>query len=506
MILNYKYSFLSFCFGLLFFYGHAQILDLPLSKANTQLYNGNIHAFGLSTQDKKTKLFIYKLNLSLTKTDSLVIDLGKSTAENFLQLTSDTLHGFLNVYVQKKDVSNGGANGKKTVSIFRLNSFFKLITTTEDVDIARLNSISAFENEIFYNKADVYTIRSVDDTSGKQFYLNKYSLKSELKNFEYSNKWQFPFERKNINSAHIVYADNLIVMLFVNVISGGKKGQWLLKINTISGLLLRATKLNDKGDNSFFTCGKTLYDTALKQIYVQGQKFTEAEFSQKENKVNLCGKPFVTIYLAEVDSAGDLLSKEEFKISVTEVKSVTNKIPVNYIIRTNDLVKTNMGEILIEADIFRGLIGDMCYTYCNSNNLKLVQAEDKYTLEKTAITVNPLIEKYYLNKDKLDMNGKLCLDSISNFEKLYYRPITFNVKVGYKVDDANNPIWILKKTDTKKNMQNYSFLSPVKKIYALSSIKEINKTESPDIIYLNRKQFIITQTLNERFLLQLYNW
>ncbi len=502
--LNAKVILTVFILNLLFLSVSSQTLELPIIKANTQMFNGNVYVFGICDQNKKSKLSVYKIDFKLNITDSLIIDLGKNTSEDYLQITSDTLHGFLNIYIQKKE--------KKLVNIYRFNKLFERIALIEDIDIARLNSISAFENEIFYYKSDVYTIKSVNDTSGKQFYLNKYSLKSELKNFEYDNKWQFPFERKNINSAHITFADNRYIFIYVNIINGNKRGQWLLKINALTGLLLRGIKINEKGDNSFYSFGQLTIDSLSKNVFLQGQKYSEADFDQKQNKNNLSNKLNLNIFIVEIDSIGDLLLKNEFKIAIAEAKGVVNKTPVNYIIRTNKILKSKEGDFLIETDIYKGSNNEFCYNYCNSIALKLSRKEDNYILEKNAsspitIGTNQLIEKYYLNNDKTDMTGKICVDSLGDFEKLFYYVPTFNVKIAHKFDDNNNPFWLLKKADTKKNIQNYSVLSPVKKIYQLTLLQEINKSESPVLIYLSKNQFIISkQSFPDKFQLQLYNW
>jgi len=497
--INFKYT-LPVVIGFFCFWSRSQtLLELPIIKASTQLFNGYIYVFGLSEQNKKTSLLIYKLNYQLNKTDSATIELGKNKAEDFLQLSSDTLHNFLNIYIQKKE--------KKLVQVFRFNKFFKSLVSIEDVDIARLNSISTFENEIFYHKSNVYTIKSVNDTSGRQFYLNKYILKSELKNFEYDLKWQFPFERKNINSAHIVYTDKFYVILYVNVMDGQKKGQWILKINDVTGTLVRGTRINDKVDNSFYTFGKMIIDSVSKQIYVQGQKFTEAEVNQAENKNNFAGKTSLGIYLASIDSAGEMLSRNEFKIPVVEAKGVVNKTPVSYILRTNKFSKNYEGNFFIETDLFKGISGQLCFNYCNSNTYKLLQTEEKLALEKNSAGANPLIEKYYVNNDKLDMNGKLCIDSLKDFEKLFYNPLTFNVKMAQRLDSTNNAVWLLKKSELKKSVENYSTLGPVKKIYQVTKILEANKAEDPALILLPKNQFIISrQSFADKFQLQIFNW
>jgi hypothetical protein len=497
--INFTYFLITFFLAFCFQNNSAQNLEMPLAKANSQIFNGNIHAAGLSVRDKKTVLVVYKINFKLIKTDSLIIDLGKHSPDNFLQITSDTLHGFLNIYVHKKD--------KKTVNIFRINKYFKQLTAVEDIDIARINSISAFENEIFYSKSDVYTIKYVNDTSGKQFYLNKYTLKSELSNFEYEPKWQFAFERKNINSAHIIYADNKYLLMYVNVITGPKKGQWILKMNTVTGLLWKGSKINDQGDNGFYSFNQLLIDTAGKKTLIQGQRFTEAEFDQEQNKIKLCNRPILNIYIAEIDTAGEIISRNEFKIPVVEAKGVVYKVPVNYLIKTNSMVKNTEGALVIETDIFKGLNNRLSFNYCNSNTIKLSPNEDKFVPEKNSISTNPLIEKYYFNNDALDMTGRLAIDSIMDFEKLFYRQPTFTVKAGYKLDDAGNPVWLVKKIDNKTNMQNFSILGPVKKIYQLTNILDINRSENPAIIYLAKNQFMISrQSFADRFQLQLYNW
>jgi hypothetical protein len=485
--------------GLLFFPCFSQNTEFHLARAGAQLFAGNVQAYGLKEDGKKTFLLVYRLNPLLGASDSLLIDQGKSKTDDFLQISSDTLHGFLNIYLQKKE--------KKLVQVYRFNKNFKLIAAIEDAEVARLNSISTFESEVFYHQSSVFTVKAVSDTSGRQFYLNKYSLKSALKNFEYELKWQFAFERKNIHSAHTLFANKAYVLLYVNVIDGPKRGQWLLKIKNETGQLVRGTKLNAKGDLSFYAFGGILVDSLSNTIYVQGQKFTEAELDQKLNKINLAGKPHCTVYLAQMDSTGELLSREEFKIPVVEAKGVTNKIAVSYLLQSKNFSKNKEGIFTIESDLFKGSGQQLCFLYCNSLLLRIAPAEDKLVLEKTSIGANPLVEKYYLNNDKLDMNGKLCIDSIGEFEKIFYKKLTFGVKLAYKLDDANNPVWLLQKTETKKNNDNYSLLAPVKKIYQLTKITDLSGSENSAAVILSNKQFIIArQSLPDRFQLQLLNW
>ena len=171
------------CFFLLIlpklFFG--QEFELHLSKAGSLFWQGNIYCYGF----QNTTFKIYKLNSQLKTNDSLSVEMGKINSENYLKISADTLHNFLNIYLQQKE--------KMQVSILRLNKNFELLAYIENVDIARLNNTVLFSDEIFYYKNCVYSIKTQSDTSGKQFYLNKYELKSEKEHFDYQFKWQFPF-------------------------------------------------------------------------------------------------------------------------------------------------------------------------------------------------------------------------------------------------------------------------------------------------------------------------
>ena len=136
-----KYTTL-FCFLITTVF--SQTLNISLTKGNSQLFNNYLYTFGISIQKQNAACVIYKLDLKLKIIDSSIIDLGKSPLDNFLQTNSDTLHGFLNIYVQRKD--------KKQVTVIRFNKLFERIAIIENVDIARLNSISNFETELFYHK------------------------------------------------------------------------------------------------------------------------------------------------------------------------------------------------------------------------------------------------------------------------------------------------------------------------------------------------------------------
>jgi hypothetical protein len=490
------YLFL-FVFAISRFFG--QIKQFDITNGNTQAFNKQIYVYGLISKNQSAFFCIYKINAQLKTLDSLVFDLGKQSIGSYLQTYSDTLHGYLNVYLQKKE--------KKLVTIFRFNKKFERVATIENVNVARLNNASGFDHELFYFKNHIYTIKIQSDSGGKQFYLNKYALKSDTTNFDYQFVWQFPFERKNIHSAHIFFANKEYVLVYVGVLNGIKKGQWILKINALSGNLIRGIKLNDKYDLASYQFGNILMDSISKSIHVVGQKFTEAQFNQQENKLAISNTPFASIYLINIDSTGEVMAKNEFKIPIIEQKTVGKKVSRGFILRINSLIKEKEDKLIFDADIFSCNDNSLVYFYSNTARYIIIPIDEKLVLEKNAVTINPLIEKFYVTPDKLDMNGKLQIDTLNQFEKLFYKPLNFPVKQDFKVGTDNNPLWVLRKSNSKKNSINYSFLRLEKKIYQLSVIEDFLMNTRPQFTKLSNDVFILSnQVSNEKYQVKLFTW
>lgn len=479
-------------------FSSAQSIELTLKKAGFQYFNNKLHAFGLIQNDSKAKLMVYELNSKLSKTDSLQFDISKGKIDDYLDLSSDTLHDQLNIYLQHKE--------NKSVQILKISKKSKTTGLSEAVDVARVNSLAIFQNDIYYFMNDVYTLKSIQDTSGRQFYLNKHSLKTEKAGFEYEQKWQFPFERKNIRSARIIYADRKIVLVFVHVGEGDKKGQWVLKVSAMNGNLRKGTRIGEKGDPNCYFFNQIKVDTSTGTIHLAGQRFSEKDLNFEEKKFNLSTKTALSIYMTSIDSGGLILNNSEFKIPILEQKGYVNKTAVSYLVRMNSFEKDQEGAYKIGTEIYKANTGSLCYKYCNSTNIKIKEQDGQFNIEKNTIGTHPMIEKHYQTVDLLDMNGKLCVDSLLEFDRIYTKNINFKAVVAFKLDETGNPVWLLKKTETKKGTENYSVLGPVKKIYQLSSIIAANKNELPGLQVVSPTNFLISRQVADKFLLQIYYW
>ena len=144
--------------------------------------------------------------------------------------------------------------------------------------------------------------------------------------------------------------------------------------------------------------------------------------------------------------------------------------------------------------------------YANTSVYKLIPEEETLLLEKNNVGTNQMIEKYYFNTDKMDMNGKICIDSLNQFETFFYKNSNFQVKKQF-VSSDNGQRWLLTRSDLKKKSINYSTLDPVNKLYQLTLVDDILKSKDPAIYILPNSQAIIaSQEEENKFQVKLIIW
>ncbi len=291
---------------------NSQTLQLNLSSAGTCVFSGQIYSFGIQEQNQNRFFCVYKINSSLVKSDSLSFPLSSKKGTETVNCWVDTLHDVLSFYVPEGQ--------KQSLTLFRLNKKFELIAQKKEIEVSRINPLSGFDNELYYENKNVYAVKTKYDSAGAQFFLNKYSLKESSITFEYDFPWQFPFERRNIGSAKVIFANTNYVFLFVMVKSGAKTGQWILKVNAKSGELLKGTKLNLKAEEFTYTFGNAFFETKTKTLLLCGSKFTSVQLPPNAHKLAISGQTFCTLYVIELDSIGDVSHRKDFKLPVLEPK------------------------------------------------------------------------------------------------------------------------------------------------------------------------------------------
>jgi hypothetical protein len=213
------------------------------------------------------------------------------------------------------------------------------------------------------------------------------------------------------------------------------------------------------------------------------------------------------LFITSIDSTGTVIDNTELNYPILEAKGYVNKSNSHYILRTTKFnINQSQGFDMI-ADVFKSSLNQYCYNYTNSLHLKLNLIDGKLITTKNTIGTQLLIEKYQITNDKFDMNGKICIDSLYDFEKIFNKSMQSEMVVGFKTDEVGNPIWLMKKVEANKGSLNVSVLSPVKKVYQLTNLFSLKSEENPSIIKLNEQKFLIGRQVEaNKFLLQINNW
>src|SRR5436190_1207002 len=320
-----------------------QVKELWLSNAGSCFFSGHIYSFGLRSTDRGCELKVYRIDPSLNITDSASTQIQRSNPGEFLQLTADTLYDRVNIYIQRKE--------KKEARIVRFTRSLKEEENIPSVEIARLNSSQMFGAGALYSKNVVYDVKTEKDSSGQQFYLNKYELKNQPGNFDYSFKWQFPFERKDVKFAHVFYSDRKAVWIMAWRENEKGPAQWILMINASNGFLLKALKVSDKPENGILHFGQYYSDPGSKNILLTGQ------VTGNQNKQT---GPFAELYLMELDSMCQLNWKQNFRISTAPAVPGNKKEAPVELIRISKLERAPLN-IKLQTDLYQP--SGVCFRY-----------------------------------------------------------------------------------------------------------------------------------------------
>jgi len=461
---------------------NAQKLDLNLEKGQSILFNQNIYAFGF----KSNAFMVYKMSQTLQLKDSVSYGIDKAKITDFASIDFDTLHQTLNFYLQKKD--------KQNTNIIRYDSKLNLVNDYKNIEITKLNPLTAFDHQTFFHKKNVYAVKSVTDSTGKQYYLSKFTFQTSLsKPFDYKFVWQFNFEKRYIENINIFYVDTNFVLAYVNINNGERKGQWLLKINAVNGLLIKGKKLNGN-TNLNYRYSNYVCDSITKELFIMGQ-ITQGE---------KLASPTPSLFVIQFDSLLNISSQKTVaqKINLANPKS---KILQQFIFQVNLFKIKSPQSFEYHLDFYKGNTNE--FTYCNSSKQEFMIDNEGIITEPVLLKEYLEIENYLFTQDKKDLNGKLFTDTTKSADRLFYIPPIFQAKQLYKINEDGFPVWALKKTDLKTNTVNYSILKPGKKVYETVALLTVNKEDTPALINISKTKFVLSYTKNSSLLhLEISEW
>lgn len=484
------------------FIGFGQSVSKSLLKANSMLFRNHVYVYGFTKNSNDLNFKIFKFNTKTLASDSSQVLIGKENQDNYLDITADTLHGYLNFYLQK-------ANNKNLASLIRVNDSLKLIAKVENFEANKINSLTTFENEIYTYKNSTYTIRTSEDSLGKQYYLSKYEVISNQKPFEYKYAWQYPLEKRNINTTHVFYADDAVLFMYVNILTGEKKGQWVIKLNSKTGKVIKGIRLNDKTDNRSFIYNTHYYDAKTKQMLVAGNIYSEDQVDLEEktytfknlNKQN-------TLYFVTIDSLCENITRNEktFYYVFAVNKPATKEI-FQYHFKLKALHKIGENEYVGYGDLYKNLKADLLFLYENGLHINFTLNEMDIEFYSDKLHFNTTGIKNLVNTDVKDINGKIELNSILQFDKFLYKSPITDVEICFGKDDLKNPKWILMKTELNSGMKTFYYVKIGAKGPEQKSILEsskylhpaIYKTDSDKIILFNSNTETGAFTLSIKF-------
>lgn len=454
---------------LLHFTCQAQEKMFPVSNTQVFIHHHAVFLGGLRQSGNTCVFKLYRIDSGWQKTDSVEVNLGAATLNQFLPVSFDSLHSVFNFSIQRKDVKN-------KATVLRFTPDLKLLCQANQVDIARINSLTNFQQDRYIARNELYAIRQVKDTSGyQQFYLSAYHLKDSSKPFEYDFKWQFAFDRQFIKTAHIFYADHQQVMVFVDVEDGSRKGQWLLRVNARNGFLIRGTRLNTKTEKAVYYFSAYFRDTLTKDLLLLGQRKEEqsANVAAAKNKVEA--------FVIKADSMGNILGRTIAPLRFTEVKPAkANLKPVlkSYALIWHIVKRLPSAELLAEASVFEEWPDK--WLYADSYRFTLSPMGDDYTFDRQQELIRPELGLYFWSRDPLNTNGILTTDSISGISSLYYSGREQNFIKAFKADDVTKT-YILQKTDPKKQVKEWMRFYMNGKVLSSSKLMESSSSQPTQI-------------------------
>ncbi len=479
-----------------------QIIKQNLLLANSLQFHQTIYVYGyghpIAIGSKNNLLFkCYSYNYQLKLKDSTSHILGKHTPADFLEISVDTLHNVLNFYFQLADQKN-------VVTLLRLNDTLGKITSTENYDANHINSLTAFDDEKYAYKEDMYIVRTNTDSSGKQFYLSKYHVKTMDKPFEYDYKWQFAFERKHIHRASVVYADSNQVIVYVHVFEGLKKGQWILRINANTGEIIKGTKLSSKSDTRYFLLSNVVVDKKSKRIDVIGSIYDAGMIDFKNKTSNFTNQSKShKLFLVTIDSLGDVITRAE-KVFPLPIQTKSANGLQSFHIKIREFKKLKDTNFDVWLDIYEQS-KPLVFCYYSSWHIDISPDDVDYTFTPSKFFITTSAIPNFINLTKGDAYGKFILHDIGEYDKFkYQQPLNqFIIRTG--LDDLNNSYYVLKKTDLMTATKSYNYVYMGKKGLENKIILKSEQGQKANLYFYKKTSYIsfMTNTANTEFELKL---
>lgn len=460
---------------------NAQEINLHLKNGGIINFSSHFYSFGINNNG----FTVYKLTPQLKIVDSAIYIANKNVVDNIYKINADTLHNCLHFYLLKKENKNG--------ALLKFDKELNLLKVFADVDATRLSPLADFNYQKVFYENNCFVVKTAFDSTGVLYYLSKYEIDTTKKEPNaYKFLWQFNFEKKHIGSSHLFHADSTTIYVYVDIVEGERKGQWLLKINSKNGLLIKGKKINNKSALNYHFSNYCI-DNLNKELVITGIISSTATIASATP----------TVFISSFDTL--LNPVNDIELPIKTIPANPKAKTVNpYLLQISKTKVMAEGTVNMEVDFYKALNNQ--YTYSNTHIIE-------YNFNNTDIILpfqvkeNTDIDNFYFTNDKNDINGKLLLDTNYSSNRLFYNPPLIKAKLFYKINDAGFPCWLLKKTNFKDKNYLYGKLQPGKKVYEWVKENPFKLEEEPSVFLINNSSYLLFKKVGEEKVnLKIQNW
>ncbi len=462
---------------------HTKALNVKedIGAANCLYYRESIYLYGFEQKKEGLALKIVRYSTMLQKQQEASIILGNEDMSRFHPITVDTVHHYLSFVVQRID-------NDKTARLIRFTKELHTVASIKDAEVSRIN-FAAFDEEKLYGSHDLLLIRPGSQSSKDSahfFFLQKYRLLDSSRVFEYKLEWEFGFDKNKYKRCHLITFNQRYVFVYANVISGIKKGQWVLMINMETGEFERACQLNTKNDPEEYLFSSHDYNPANGELSVAGVRLNTAGSGAG---VALGKMKMLNSFVCTIDSLAVMKEKKTDFIPVPAELSKEKELK-KFLVKTNKLLYKKEEYVLI-SEILAEEKGNMFKTY-GFLFTQLVHDENGNLKTKSAF-FNPSFRDPNISQAKQLVNS-YELSSAADADKLCYQSPIFGVFSPF--------VWDLAYTDkaarTLAGFQNKTTGKITFYSYSLSGGKWENKELTngeknlrSKCILLSTKQYLV---------------
>lgn len=457
-------------------YARAQAVQKPLLRSGAFQFNHQVYLYGYEQAGQNISFKCYAYTAQLACTDSITLELGRHAPADFLDISADTLHGGIHFYFQQ-------AGGDNTVTLLRTNTRLAKISLAEHVDANHVNTVTAFDEEKYTCGDAIYVIKSIPDSSGRQFFLSKYSTRYAAQSFDDEFRWQFAFERKFIHRAAVVYADSSVVAVYVNVTDSTKKGQWLLRVDAQTGRLVRGTKLNNKGDNRYFLYSNAFYDRRSKSLTCIGNIYAPGVINFKTGQFDFSAiTQSRRFFIVKTDSLGDVVLRSETPLPMP-VTATKADAATSYHFKVRQFAPLPDRKIAAWTDIY-SMGPDHVLRYYTSWYIGLSESDTGYDLAPGKFNVCTSAVPGLIGTAGGDMYGKFLMSDATPYDKWLYAKPLLPVVVQTFIAATGDPVYILLKKDLNAGVITYYRVLTGKKGLTPETLLRSEKDHGASIFFI----------------------